>query len=133
MKILYMAHSGLRYLVLLLAVALVVYCIVGLATKGTAGRPLRSLNAAFVGLLDLQVLLGVGLVLSGIYYPALIGHMVMMIAAAALAHVMSVRNRKRPQPGFVLPLVGTGGALLLIIGGILSIGRGVMETVPYPY
>ena len=77
--------------------------------------------------------MGVILVLSGIYYPALIGHMVMMIAAAALAHVMSVKNRKRPEPGFVLPLVGTGGALLLIMGGILAIGRGVMETVPYPY
>ena len=39
MKILYMAHSGTRYLVLLLALALIVYCVVGLATKGKAGRP----------------------------------------------------------------------------------------------
>jgi len=133
MKMLYMAHSGIRYLVVLMALLLIAYCIIGLATKQTPGRPLRILNASFVGILDLQVLLGLCLVISGIYYPALIGHIVMMVLAVVVAHGASVMNKKRATPSFAVPLVGALVALALVAGGIMAIGRGIMETVPYPY
>jgi hypothetical protein len=117
------AHSGLRYVVLLLAVAALAVLVRGLVTKSTPGKLERALGAAFAGTLHLQVLLGFGLVVMGRFYPQLIGHLTMMIAAAVLAQTMLSMNRRRPQPGHLMPLIGVGGALLLILGGILAIGR----------
>jgi heme A synthase len=121
MRAIYYAHSGLRYLVLLVGVLAAAYFAYGHFTKQPAGKGVRVLGSMFAGLLDLQILLGVVLVVSGLYYPALIGHIVLMLAAAGLVHALLVVNRKRPTPGFLLPLVAVGGGLLLILGGILAI------------
>ena len=128
MKILYYAHSGLRYLVLLVGLVALAYFVWGLATRRAAGRGVRALGAAFVGLLDLQVLLGLVMLVLGRYYPQLIGHIVMMVLAAVTAQVSMSVNRRRPQPGFVLPLAGVVLALVFIIGGIMAIGRGVFTS-----
>lgn len=129
MRMLFYAHSGLRYLVLLMGLIAVAYFASGLATKRPVGKPVRILGSSFVGLLDLQVLLGIVLLGAGWpFYPALWGHLVMMLAAAALAHVMMVKNRRRLDPGYLLPLIGVGGALLLILAGILAISRNPMAT-----
>ena len=125
------AHSGLRYLILLLAVANVVVLALGLAQKGTLGKLHRALGAAFAGTLHLQVILGVVLVANGTYYPKLIGHFVMMILAAVVAQVTMSINRRKPTPGFQLPLIGVGAALVLIIGGVMAIGRGVLQSTAF--
>jgi hypothetical protein len=117
------AHSGLRYLVLLLAVVNLAVLAMGLAQKSAPGKLHRALGGAFAGTLDLQVVLGLVMVAMGKFYPQLIGHLAMMLLAAVLAHATQILNRKRPQPGHVLPLIGVGGALALILGGILAIGR----------
>lgn len=117
------AHSGLRYLVLLLALVNVVVLVKGLATKSTPGKLERILGSSFAGSLHLQVLLGLSMVAMGKFYPQLIGHLVMMLAAAVLAQATLTINKKRPQPGYQLPLIGVGGALVLILGGIMAIGR----------
>lgn len=129
MNMLYQAHSGLRYLVLLAGVLALLVCVYGIAT----GKPVRAaqvLTAAFTGLLDLQILLGVGLVIGGIYYGALIGHLVMMALAAVVAHVASVMARRTEDArrALTLRLVGVGLALVFIVGGILAIGRSVVGT-----
>jgi vacuolar-type H+-ATPase subunit I/STV1 len=126
MNILFQAHSGLRYLVLLVGLVALVYFVSGLVTKRPVGKPVRILGSAFVGLLDLQILLGIIMVAMGRYYPRLIGHIVMMLVAAAVAHVLLVVNRKRPNPGYVLPLVAVAVALALIAGGLMAIGRGLL-------
>lgn len=124
------AHSGLRYLVLLLALVNVVVLVKGLATKSTPGKLERILGASFAGSLHTQVLLGLTMVAMGKFYPQLIGHLVMMLAAALLAQATLSINKKRAQPGHQLPLIGVGGALLLILGGIMAIGRSpLMMTV----
>lgn len=128
MTFLFYAHSGLRYLVLLVALVALGYFAFGLATKRTAGKAVRILGSAYVGLLDLQTLLGIIMVVMGRYYPALIGHIVMMLAAVGLTHVLLVKNRKRPEPGFLLPLIAVGASLVLVIGGIMAIGRGIFTT-----
>lgn len=128
---LFHAHSGLRYLVLLLGLVNVVLLGVGLARGGTFGKLHRALSSAFVGLLHTQVLIGAGLVAMGRYYPQLIGHFVMMAVATVVAQVALAVNKKRPQPGFKLPLLGIGGALLLVVGGVLAIGRGVFEATAF--
>jgi hypothetical protein len=126
---LFYAHSGLRYLVLLTGLIALVYFASGLATKRPVGKPVRILGSSFAGLLDLQILLGIGLLGSGWpFYPALWGHLAMMLLASALAHVLLVVNRRRANPGYVLPLIAVAGALVLIIGGILAISRNVVGT-----
>jgi vacuolar-type H+-ATPase subunit I/STV1 len=126
MNILFQAHSGLRYLVLLVGVVALAYFVSGLATKRPVDKGVRILGAAFTGLLDLQIVLGLLMVALGRYYPQLIGHIAMMVLAAAVTHVLLVVNRKRPSPGYVLPLVAVAVALALISGGIMAIGRGVL-------
>jgi hypothetical protein len=124
------AHSGLRYLVLLAGVTAV--AVLGWATM--TGRPFDSLSrrvmAAFSGLMDLQILLGVVLLSQIPFYPALAGHLTMMVAAAVVAHVGAVVNRRRPpeqQSNAVLLGVALV-ALLLILGGILAIGRPIVGS-----
>ncbi|WNG38940.1 hypothetical protein F0U60_39040 [Archangium minus] len=129
MRPLFYAHSGLRYLVLLMGVIAIAYFAFGLATKRPVDKSVRIIGSSFAGLLDTQVLLGIVLLGAGWpFYPALWGHIVMMLAAAVLAHVMLVVNRKRPNPGYLLPLIGVGGAFVLIIGGILAIARSPLGT-----
>ncbi|MFP2928260.1 hypothetical protein ACLESO_24290 [Pyxidicoccus sp. 3LG] len=122
------AHSGLRYLVLLAGVLAIAYFAFGLATKRPFDKGGRILGASFAGLLHLQVLLGILVLATRFYYPALIGHIVMMVLAAVTAQGAMSVNRRRPQPTFGLPLAGVLLAVLFIIGGILAIGRGVFTT-----
>lgn len=129
-NMLYHAHSGLRYLVLLLGVAAVLYSIYAYSTRQTDRSAGRILTSAYVGVLDVQVLIGIFLVIAGIYYPALIGHLAMMVLAAVVAHAASVLAKKeadlRRAHGF--RVLGIAFSLLLIVGGIMAIGRGILET-----
>lgn len=131
MTALFHAHSGLRYVVLLLALVNLTVLIIGLASKQPFGKLHRALGAAFAGTLHLQVVLGIVMVAMGTYYPKLIGHFAMMILAAVLAQVTMSVNRRKPTPGFQLPLIGVGGALLLIVGGIMAISRGVFQSTAF--
>lgn len=125
MNAIFHAHSGLRFVVLLLGVLNVLILGIGLARKKPFGRPHRALGAAFAGSLHLQLVLGATMIAMGRYYPALIGHFVMMVLAAVVAQVSLSVNRRKPTPGLVLPLAGVSAALLLIFGGVMAIGRGL--------
>lgn len=130
MRMLYFAHSGLRYLVLLAALAAIVWFTYALITRRPVDRSLRILGSSFVGLVDLQIVLGLGVLLARPWYPALIGHLVMMVVAAAVIHATLVVNRKKAQPTWSLPLAGVVIGLALILGGIMAIGRGPFTSVP---
>ncbi|HWE43216.1 MAG TPA: hypothetical protein VG432_11955 [Gemmatimonadaceae bacterium] len=131
MNVLYHAHSGLRYLVLLVAAA----ALVALAYAVFTGRGMRAgsaLAATFAGLLDLQILLGVGLVIGGVFPDAVVGHLIMMVLAAVVTHASSIVGQRssseRREMG--IRLGGIVVALALIVGGIVAIGRGVLGTAP---
>ena len=127
-NILFHAHSGLRYLALLAGLAGLVYSLVG-ALRGTPwGRPGRILLASFVGLLDLQVLLGFILVFVRVFYPALWGHLTMMLLAAVVAHVALAVNKRRPpeEQSQWLGVAGTAVPLILIVGGLMAISRSIV-------
>lgn len=130
MTFLYHAHSGLRYLVLLAGVLAVLYLAFGWAARRPYDRPARVLGAAFTGTLDLQVLLGILLLFLRPFYGALMGHVVMMLLAVIAAHGFSVYARGRPddRQRYAVALAGVAVALVLAVGGILAIGRGVFET-----
>lgn len=121
-------HSLTRYVVLALALAAAVKFVLGLARKGAPGKADRALGSAFAGLLDLQVTLGLAMVVLGTWYPALAGHVALMVLAAVVAHAAPAVNKRRAQPGYGLPLAGVFGALLLIAGGLMAIGRGLLEA-----
>jgi predicted AlkP superfamily pyrophosphatase or phosphodiesterase len=123
MSPLFHAHSGLRFLVLLSAVVAIGICAVGLMQKKEFSKLARISCSVFIGTLHTQVLLGIIMVAMGTWYPKLMGHLVMMLLAAVLAQVLIIKNKKSSKPGYALPLIAIGGALLLIVGGIFAIGR----------
>jgi heme A synthase len=131
MNALFHAHSGLRYLVLLAAFAAIVALAYGLATKRPT-RATRVLPAAFTGLLDLQILLGLALFMAGLFPDAVVGHLVVMLLAAAVAHGSSIVARRAADDRreLVIRLAGIVLSIVLIAGGIMAIGRGVFGSAP---
>jgi len=127
------AHSGLRYVVLLAGVFALAYALYILFTGKPYDRVVRSSGAAFAGLLHLQVLLGFVLIVSGRFYPALIGHIFMMLFAAVVAQIpLSVMRRRPPEERTVLPhVVAILVALGLVWGGVLAIGRGLLDSTVF--
>jgi len=131
MNMLYHAHSGLRYLVLLAGVLALLVFAYGLIAR----RPVRAagaLTAAFTGLLDVQLLLGFALLLGGIFYPAVTGHMVMMVLAAVAANgaAMLAPRASSDRQELVMRLAGVVIALACIVIGIMAIGRSVLGSAP---
>jgi hypothetical protein len=122
------AHSGFRYLVLLLGVVVIAYAAYGLASKRPYDKRMRILAAAFTAALDLQFVLGVATLFAGTYYPQLAGHIVTMVFALAVAHIVSVVQRRRAleQRTYAPHVIGTLVALALISFGILAIGRPIV-------
>jgi hypothetical protein len=131
MNFLYHAHSGLRYLVLLAALGAVVSLAYALA-MGRSDRSARVLPIVFTALLDLQVLLGIGLVIGGVFPDAAVGHLVMMVLALVVTHGASVLARRAgaERRELLIRLVGIVLALLLIAGGIMALGRSVLGSAP---
>jgi hypothetical protein len=128
------AHSGLRYLVLIAAVAALVVMALGAFGRQPFGKASRISLAAFSGLLDLQILLGIAMVVMGCFYDALMGHLMMMILAAVAVHGLSVYARKQgdPRRAHTIGLVGVVLALGLIAGGIGAIGRSPVGSTHGP-
>lgn len=124
------AHSGLRYLVLLFGVLALGYALWGMVSKRPYDKGMRVLGTSFAGLLHLQVLLGFFLLVSGVFQPMLIGHIFLMLVAAVVAQVPVSVMRRRPveKRSYAPHAVTTLLALGLIWFGVLSIGRGVLES-----
>ncbi|MBL4888895.1 MAG: hypothetical protein JKX97_02600 [Candidatus Lindowbacteria bacterium] len=123
---LFYAHSGLRYLVLLACVIGLGYAIYGLVTKKDYDKKAFIMNIVYISLLDLQVLLGILLIFMINFHSQLIGHIVMMLLAIGSAHAFSSKNKKAQEPGFKFMALGFGISLICIIGGIMAIGRSII-------
>lgn len=122
MGMLFMAHSGIRYLVLLAgAVALVMSLMKGQDANA------RKAMGAFVGAIDIQVLIGLLLIMQIPFYGALMGHIALMFAAVFAAHGFSVAAKKKDNGG-MLRVIGIVVTLGLIAGGIMSIGRPIFGS-----
>ena len=86
MTILFQAHSGVRYLVLLLALVALLVSLYGFMARRPSGKTERVIMSTFTAVLGVQILLGLGLINTGISYGAHIGHLPMMILAAVAAN-----------------------------------------------
>lgn len=126
-EILVAAHSGWRYLVLLAVLVALIVPLATLREGDSGGWTMRAVRILAV-VLDVQLLLGIGLLFVLPFYPALMGHIVMMVAAVALAHllVISLRRRSPAERTAALPLTGVAIILAIIVAGILSIGRPIV-------
>jgi len=127
-NIFFQAHSGLRYLVLLAGVLTVLYALYGVATKASYDRKIRILSSSFAGLIHLQILLGMALIFSGRFQPAVAGHLVMMIFAAAAGQIPVSVMRRRPEEDKTYLSHGVWALVSLgaIVAGIMAIGRPVI-------
>jgi uncharacterized membrane protein YphA (DoxX/SURF4 family) len=124
MDTLFAAHSGVRYLVLLMGLVALVWFAWGKASGRPFSRPAPALLAGFVGFLDVQVLMGLVLLIGGRRPAAIWGHLATMLLAAVAIHTVAAVHNRRPGPaGYGLPLFGVALTLGLIVLGILSIGR----------
>ncbi len=127
MDMLFAAHSGTRYLVLFLGLIALAWFARGALGRRPFVRPSPAILTGFVGFLDLQILLGIALVIGGRRPAAVWGHLTVMLAAAAVIHVVAARQKRRPQPAsHGLPLVGVALTMALIVVGILAIGRPIL-------
>ena len=122
------AHSGLRYLILLGGVLTVLYTVYGMVSGRAYDKTIRILASSFVGTIHLQILLGLALLFSGRFQPALTGHLFMMLFAAAAAQVPVSVMRRRPeeQKSYLPHCIGALAALVLIAAGIMAIGRPIV-------
>ena len=125
---LFFAHSGLRYLVLLAGVLVLGYAGYGQATKREYDKTMRILTAVFTGAIDLTALFGVAHLFTGAFYPQLSGHIASMVLAAAVAHIVSAVMKRRPvaERTFLPHIVGTLVVLALVVAGIMAIGRPIV-------
>ena len=131
MNILFHAHSGLRYLVLLAAVVALLTLAYSLVT-GRAARRAQIMATAFVGLLDLQILLGLALVMGGIFTDAVTGHLMLMVMAAVVTHgaYMIGQHSANERRELAFRFGGIILAMVLIVIGIMALGRSVLGSAP---
>lgn len=129
-QMLFHAHSGVRYLVLLTAAVALLVLLAAVAGRREEWKPARIAVAAFNGALDLQIVLGIALVALGRFHPAVLGHMMVMILAAVFAHGFAVASKKAPdaRKRHGLALAGVTLAIVMIVGGIHAIGAPILGS-----
>ena len=122
------AHSGWRYAVLFIALMTIVYALLGMVRKHTVDKSGMALMRMFTIFLDIQFALGIVTLFTRPFYSALIGHLVMMIAAIAVAHLGLVRLKKgAPESrSYGLMLASSLIPLALIVAGIVAIQRPII-------
>lgn len=127
MTILFYTHSWLRYLVLLAALVALVALGYGILT-GRSVRTARKFSTLFVGLLDLQVVLGIMLMMNGVYPDAVAGHLILMIFAVIVTHgaYLVGQQMESERVGLAIRFGGIVAALVLIVVGIMAIGQTIL-------
>lgn len=127
---LYAAHSGIRFLVLLAGFVVILYGLWGMWGKRAYEPLMGRLASAFAGLLHLQILIGLVVLFTRPFGSQLIGHILMTVLAAVVAQGTTsvVSRRPQEQKTYAPHVVGTLLALGLIAGGIMAIGRGVFQS-----
>ena len=130
MNILLMAHSGIRWLILFVAIIAILKFLIGWLRGSEFKGMDRGLMAGFNGLMDLQMTLGIVLLLwsgfSGVGFPFFrILHGLIMIAAAVVAHMSARWKNADDITRFRNNLFLIVGSLILILIGISILPGGL--------
>jgi uncharacterized membrane protein YphA (DoxX/SURF4 family) len=123
MNILLMAHSGIRWLIVLIALVAIVKFLIGWLRGGQFKGMDRGLMSGFSGMMDLQATLGIIILLwsgfAGDGFPAArIVHGVIMLVAAVVAHLSARWKNAGDTTRFRNNLFIILGSLLLVFIGI---------------
>ncbi len=126
MDFLLVAHAYLRFVILALGILGGLRSLVSLGTREARFmRVDEMLNRGFSGALDLQVLIGIVLVILLVGQQAAVPwiHPIIMLPAVVIAH-LSARFRNRPdRDRHRTQLAIYVGSLLLILAGLAVIGQ----------
>lgn len=132
-EILLKAHSGIRWLVLLLLVVTIVKLAATWLGKGAYGKGERTLSKITVGMLDLMLLLGLSMLISlwsatGTPAHVILEHAGLNLVAIILAHLAAKPRGEtdpdRARKGMVLFLISG----LIIVVAILRLPQGFAMT-----
>jgi hypothetical protein len=117
-------HSIVRWLVVLVAVIAVVRYALVMAGKAQSSGMDRGLMAGYTGLLDLNVLLGLILIIGLGFTPPRIAHAVTNIIAVVAAHFLAQRAKKVEDAKLKarMNLLGVVISLVIIVVGVALIG-----------
>jgi hypothetical protein len=128
MNILFIVHSMMRWVIIVIAVIAIIKLALGLAVNASFKGMERGLLSGFSGLMDLQAAIGViyfiwdGIVKTG--FPSYrILHMVFMILAAAAGHLPARFKSLPDKPRFQYSLFSIIVSLALIFVGISALRR----------
>jgi hypothetical protein len=122
-------HSVVRWLVVIAAVVAIIRYVIDLAGKSPDVEMGRKLMLAYTILLDVNVLLGIILIVGrasgvGQILPIWIEHATTNLIALVIAHIFAARSKKQPDPKRVAAwrLAGVVISILLIVMGVARIG-----------
>jgi hypothetical protein len=130
MNFLFMAHSGLRWLVLLVALIAVFKFLAGWLRRSPFKSIDRGLMAGFTGLMDLQLTLGIIFLLwngfSGTGFPRdRLEHGLVMIVAGVVAHLSTRWKNAEDSLRFRNNLIVILVSLVLVVIGIAVLPGGL--------
>ena len=126
---LFHSHSGFRYLILLAGIATIAYALYSRATGRPHDKNMKNLAVTYRVLLDLNLFIGVAMIVTGYgFFNDLGVHILLMVLATAIAHVVPAVMRKRTQEErTVIPYaVATTISLVVVALGILARHRPVV-------
>ena len=117
-------HAGLPYLIILSGLATILYAVRGVITKQPHDKTMKNLAITFRSLMALTLFSGLVVVMTGFgFYNDLGVHVIMMLLATIVSHVVPAVMRKRPQEERTLMpyAVGTAISLGLLAAGVAAI------------
>ena len=121
-------HGGLRWLVVLVAIVAIIKYTLGMVQKGEWQKNDRILMAAFAGMVDLNVLIGIILLLwrgiqESYWARERLEHGVTMLIVIAILHATAKWRRAGTDAmQFRNHLIVVVGTMLLIVAGVFVIG-----------
>lgn len=129
MEFLLVLHSHTRWLILLVAIVAIVKFAIGWLRGGSFKGMDRGLAAAFSGLMDLQVTVGLVFLIwtsaVGVpFTPNRIEHLTTMLIAAVVAHLPAMWKKSADNIRFRNTLFCVVGALALVFVGVTRLRGG---------
>lgn len=128
MTILLTLHSILRWVIVLVALALIIKFALGLIQKQPYDKTARGLVSAFGGLMDTQLLLGTAFfVWSGLAIQGGFAlrhrweHLAMMLVAVIVAHLPAMWKKRDDQTRYRNGLVAILVSILLVVVGVFTL------------
>lgn len=119
MGIVLMIHSLLRWLILVMALLAIVKHVLGLVRAQPYDKFSGVLMSVFGGMMDLQMLMGIIFITTGLSPMYRIEHAVTMILAVAVAHLPAAWKKKSDRVRYRNNLLALVGVIALIVLGVM--------------